>query len=139
MKTLLNLCLTVLLFGCVSPLSETDPELYRQYKYWEAGVNDWHPARGFDVRANRFLNGGWYGLRLTPHRENAPSFASGYIEAAEQVAFEMMTAQCGAQNFVAQAAPQDAGLRTLDRYFYQNADLSIGIRFRCRKEAEKPI
>lgn len=139
MKQLLSL-LAVFLFltGCVQPLSRTDPVLYQQYKYWETGREDWHPVDGFDVLAARTNDDGLYSLRLTAHRDGLPTLRTGYIEASQKVAFQIMTAQCGAQNYLAQNAPKLAKGRTLDRYFYQNEDLSVGITYRCRGEQDKP-
>ncbi|MGN0903871.1 MAG: hypothetical protein ACI4PW_01820 [Alphaproteobacteria bacterium] len=136
MKKIFKTAAAVLLFfagGCTpEPLYEADYPVYRQYKYWETSNDEWFEADGFRILAYRSSDGGRQTLRMTAHRKGLPSVADGYVDAIQKVAFNMMTAVCGSQAYTVLPSHAPSGGRVIDRYFYQNGDLSVGVVFSCR-------
>lgn len=110
---------------------QTDYPLYKQYKYWESADNEWYEADGFSLLAYRTIENDQITLRLTAHREGMPSVAEGSVQAAQKTAFNIMTADCGSRSYNILPSKASFGSRIIDRYFYQNADLSIGVAYRC--------
>ena len=124
--------LVLLLTGCMEPLYQTDVPLYRQYKYWESSDKDWLNIDGFQILVYRTHLDKRTALRLVPQKKGMPATASGYIQAAQKGAFNLITADCGENNFAIDDAAAPAEGRTIDRFFYQYKDASIGITYFCR-------
>ncbi len=123
--------------GCMRPLYETDYPLYRQYKYWESGEKDWQNIDYFQVQAFRTQSGEKTSLRLVPQRDGLPSTRDGYLQAAQKAAFNLMTQICGSAVPAPDRARAPENGRTIDRFFYQYADASVGITFSCRSGTPK--
>ena len=132
MKPFVFVCL-LLLSGCMKPLYETDYPLYRQYKYWETPDQDWQEVDYFRIQVFRTHIGNKTALRLVPQRDGLPSTAEGYIQATQKAAFNLMATACSPSlpAIDPSVAPQRG--RTIDRFFYQYADASVGVTFSCRK------
>ena len=122
------LCLT----GCLKPMYETDFPLYRQYKYWESADKDWQEVDYFRILVYRMQNGTKTALRLIPQRDGLPSTADGYIQAAQKAAFNLMASACGSTVPAVDGAIAPKDGRTIDRFFYQYGDASIGVTYSCR-------
>ena len=122
------LCLT----GCMKPLYESDYPLYRQYKYWESSDKDWQDIDYFQILSFRMRKGSKTALRLVPQRNGLPSTATGYIQAAQKAAFNLMTETCGTDYLNIKSAVVPEKGRKIDRFFYQFGDASIGVTFACR-------
>ena len=122
----------LLLTGCMKPLYETDVSVYRQYKYWESADRDWVDIDGFQIQIYRTQVGERTALRIVPQRDGLPSTATGYIPAAQKAGFMTATEVCGEAGaaFDPAAAPEEG--RTIDRFFYQYKDASVGVTFFCR-------
>ncbi len=113
---------------------EADYPLYRQYKYWETADKDWFEADNFRILVNRYHENDVTVLRMVPQRKGLPSVEQGYINAAQKTAFSIIAADCSSSSahiFPSQA-PKNG--RKIDRFFFQNADLSISVAYSCRKE-----
>ena len=83
------------LCGCAAPLYETDEAVYRQYKYWESADKDWEEYDYFKILIYRTHYGdNKTAMRLIPHRNGLPSTESGYIQAAQKAAFNVMAQAC---------------------------------------------
>lgn len=116
----------------LKPMYETDYPLYREYKYWETSDKDWYEADNFRILVNRYHENDRTTLRLVPQRKGLPSIEEGYVRAAQKTAFNIMTSDCGSPAYTLLPSVRPNGGRRIDRYFYQNADLSIGISYICR-------
>lgn len=130
MRKPFELLLVLLAVSCVKPMYETDPETYKEHKYWETAKNDWYPKNGFDVLTAKTFNDGTWTVNLAPYREGMPSVRDGSLQAAREIGFELMTELCGPQNFT--ALPAQRGYPRFDRYFYRNNDMSLTVSFVCR-------
>lgn len=120
------------LTSCLQPLYESDYPVYQQYKYWESGKNDWVDIDQFKVQTFKTPVGEKTALRLIPQQDGLPSSNDGYLRAAQKAAFSIMSEICaeGFINLDSAAAPKNG--RTLDRFFYQYPDASVGVTFSCR-------
>lgn len=127
----------LLIAGCMEPLYESDYPLYQQYKYWESSDKDWQTVDNFRIQVFRTQSGFKTALRLVPQRDGLPTTADGYIQAAQKAAFNLMHAAClkGVPSIDAAASPVNG--RTIDRFFYQYSDASIGVTFFCRPKHSK--
>ncbi|MBR1778737.1 MAG: hypothetical protein IJ752_09190 [Alphaproteobacteria bacterium] len=132
MKQSLILFGLLLIAGCMQPLYESDYPLYRQYKYWESADQDWQEVDHFQIQVYRTQSGSKTALRLVPQRSGMPSTADGYIQAAQKAAFNLMHAACSSGIPGIDAAVAPANGRTIDRFFYQYGDASVGVTFFCR-------
>ncbi len=113
------------------PLYEYDYPLYRQYKYWESADQDWQEIDYFQVQAFQTQNRNLTFLRLVPQRKGLPSTQDGYIQAAQKAGFNLMNSVCnGTTPSIIPAKAPDQG-RTIDRFFYQYPDASVGVTFFC--------
>lgn len=121
----------------LKPMVETDYPLYRKYKYWETSDKDWYETDNFRIMVNRFHENDATTLRLVPQRKGLPSIESGYVHAAQKTAFNIMTSDCGSPSYTLFPSARPNGGRRIDRYFYQNADLSIGISYTCKTGKSK--
>ena len=137
MKRFVALTFLFLLTGCLEPMYESDYTLYRQYKYWESADTDWQEVDHFKIQVFRTRGDLRTELRLVPQRDGLPTTAEGYIPAAQKAAFNLMNAECspGLPGVDAAAAPTNG--RTIDRFFYQYPDMSIGVTFFCRTSAPR--
>jgi len=124
----------LLLSGCMQPLYESDYPVYRQYKYWESADQDWQEVDNFQIQIYRTQSGSKTALRLVPQRNGLPSTQNGYIQAAQKAAFNLMNSACSNSipGIDAAIAPENG--RTIDRFFYQYGDASIGVTFFCRSD-----
>ncbi len=123
--------------GCMRPMYETDYPLYRQYKYWESADKDWQSIDYFQIQTFRTQFGKKTALRLVPQRDGLPSTQDGYIQAAQKAAFNLMTQICDTATPAPDQAQAPENGRTIDRFFYQYADASVGITFSCRSGTPK--
>lgn len=119
----------------LKPMYETDYPLYREYKYWETADKNWYETDNFRILVNRYHENDRTTLRLAPHRKGLPSIEKGYVYAAQKTAFNIIAADCG-PSYTALAAITPPGGRKIDRFFFQNSDLSVGVTYFCR--AGKP-
>ena len=133
MRKALFLTVLFLLAGCMKPLYETDPVVYKQYKYWETASKDWLEIDGFQIQVYRTRMGQRTALRLVPQRDGLPTTANGYIPAAQKGAFNLIASECGTVLAAIDPAAAPVEGRTIDRFFYQYKDASIGITYFCRK------
>lgn len=132
MKTSYILFGLLLLSGCMEPLYESDYPVYRQYKYWESGDQDWQEVDHFRIQVYRTHYDTRTTLRLVPQRNGMPSTENGYVQAAQKAAFNLMSAECGTKPPAIDAAAPPVNGRKIDQFFYQYADASIGVTFFCR-------
>ncbi|MBR1946291.1 MAG: hypothetical protein IJ846_08395 [Alphaproteobacteria bacterium] len=137
MKRLYFLACFFLISGCMQPLYESDYPLYRQYKYWESADRDWQEVDHFQIQIYRTQYGSKTALRLVPQRDGMPTTADGYIQASQKAAFNLMNAACSSSSPSIDAAAAPSKGRTIDRFFYQYADASIGVTFFCRTETPR--
>ena len=137
MKKLCLIFCFMLTTGCMRPLYETDYPVYRQYKYWESADKDWQEIDYFQVQAFRTKRGDQTALRLVPQRDGLPSTRDGYLQAAQKAAFNIMTSVCGASFVSPLPAQAPENGRTIDRFFFQYADASVGVVFSCRPDQPK--
>lgn len=121
----------------MSPLYESDYPVYRQYKYWDSADRDWQEVDHFQIRIFRTQTGNRTALRLVPQREGLPTTAEGYIPAAQKAAFNLMNEACSPSLPAIDPAAAPLNGRTIDRFFYQYPDLSVGVTFFCRKETPR--
>lgn len=128
-------CVVFLLCGCAG-LNETDPMAYRLIHNWETGDEDWYHFGGYNVLASKTINDGIMKVVLTPYEHGNVAPFPGYIEAAMDTGFEIMTKTCGAQNFKAYSSDLPGKTR-IDRYFYKVDDYSLAVRFKCVGESNK--
>lgn len=118
----------------MEPLYESDYPLYRQYKYWESADGDWQEVDHFRIQVFRTQADDRTALRLVPQRDGMPTTAQGYIPAAQKAAFNIMNQACSPSLPAIDAAAAPVNGRTIDRFFYQYSDLSIGVTYFCRPE-----
>lgn len=132
MKRFSLIAFLLILSGCAEPLYESDYPLYRQYKYWESADSDWHEADNFRILVYKTVEEQNTTLQLIPQRKGLPSTEKGYISAAQKAAFNIMTVSCADSSFVIRPSKAPPGGRVIDRFFFQNKDLSVGVTFSCR-------
>lgn len=137
MKRAFTFFVFFLIAGCMQPLYESDYPVYRQYKYWESADRDWQEVDRFRIQIYRTETGSRTALRLVPQRDGLPSTADGYIQAAQKTAFNLMYAACKPHQPSIDAAAAPTGGRTIDRFFYQYADASIGVTYFCRTDTPR--
>lgn len=116
----------------LKPMYETDYPLYREYKYWETSDKDWYETDNFKILVNRYHENDTTTLRLVPQRKGLPSIEKGYVYAAQKTAFNIMTSDCGSPAYTLLPSVRPRGGRRIDRYFFQNADLSVGVSYVCQ-------
>jgi len=136
----LSLLLCLAAGACSEPLYESDPALYHQYRYWQTAEKNWIKAGDFDFFVETSSEGPLRFMKMTPHRKGVPDFTGSYQREAKLLAFKTMEHSCGADGYdlIKAVLPNDG--RLLDPYFYQNADLSVGVTFACRtKETSAPL
>lgn len=122
--------------GCAKNLYDTDASLYRQYKYWDTAAKDWTSFNGFEFLVEESASRNEHRLFLTPHKQGLPNFQGAYIDSAKELSFQRMEQTCGAKNFDVVRAKAPENGRTLDRYFYQYPNLTVGVTFACRRPNE---
>lgn len=121
-----------LITACSAPLYETDVALYHQYKYWQTATDNWIKVGSFDFFVQTSLSGTTRFIKMIPHRNGLPDFSGNYIKLSKQLGFQLMNASCGENNYdLLRSTPPTQG-RSIDPFFYQYPDLSIGASFICR-------
>lgn len=127
-------CLTItglFLNGCVDPLYKTDPAVYKQYKYWETGQQNWREYGDFSILFFHDQYEGIHKINFNTIKDGVPSHDFGYLEAIRKVGFDLMEEICESRDLLVLNAPSNS---SLDRFFYQDYKMTISVRFQCKNE-----
>ena len=133
LNTVQALCIAGLCFGCVDPLYKTDPTIYHQYKYWETGQQNWRKFDEFDVLYYHDEADGIHKFNLNTIKDGTPTRDFGYLEAIRTTAFDLMEETCGSKSVKVLNSPP---YKALDRFFYQDYQMTVSVRFKCEFETD---